>query len=257
MIIGRGSSKTSRFSVVSVHSSDNPNCSPQEVLFERLASDSTYDHARLSSRKERQEDPTLSKEGSLTYGELPYKSMKEIIDIINDDMSCDDMSNGSEGSKGQQRLFLDLGSGSGRSTLSALLHDSSFTEAVGIEIMSGLYRMSLTIKEKCAAEPELHIAPLSFYHASIFDMEAFDWVSHAKFNFSGCSNVIFANSTCFGDDFMQRIADMCSSLYCSYVVTLTTPIYHMNCNLDIIREVRLSTSWGSADVYVQKVVRID
>lgn len=249
MILGCSTSKTSRFSVLCVQS-----CSPEEALLERLCSDSTYDHARLSSRMERQEDEALRRDGCLTYGEVPMESMREIIEIIRDDMGSSSSLGGESSQQQQQRLFVDLGSGSGRSTLSALLLDSSFTEGVGIEIMRGLYNLSLSIQEKCDLEPD--IAPLSFHHASIFDTEVFDWPAHAMKNFLNRPNVIFINSTCFTDDFMSKIAKMCSSLYGSYVVTLTTPIYPLNSNLDIVKEVRLKTSWGSADVFVQKVVEI-
>jgi SAM-dependent methyltransferase len=66
------------------------------------------------------------------YGELPFQTFKSIIEKINPKADG---------------TFFDLGSGTGRVTLEALLI-TNFKKIVGIELLDGLHNKALEIKEK-------------------------------------------------------------------------------------------------------------
>ena len=88
---------------------------------------------------------------------------------------------------------------------------------------------------------------LKFYKGSIFDLSVYDWTTN---------DVIFVNSTCFSDEMMLQIYNYTKKTRTgTYIISFTFPLYNIKpIILDLVRELRLETSWGSADVFIQKKI---
>jgi len=225
---------------------DNDKDDDNEQFFNDLitAQDINYDNARDVSREERdQMVDGISKYGSLTYGEIPYSSMKEIFDVIKSELS---------NTTNQSHYFnlYDLGSGSGASTLAAVLQ-LTFKNAVGIEILAGLYNMSLKIKKSWEISSVGKFnCKVDFIHGSILDN--WDWLEQSQ----PC--IVFANSTCFNDEMFSTISENSKLLHTgSYLITLSIPIVVPKGSIKrikILKELRLEMSWGQADVFIQKII---
>jgi len=197
-----------------------------ELFYNKVCEDVevNYDNARDISRSERESmNMEISRIGFLTYGEIPYQSMKQIFDNIKE------MKQTSR--KHHHFNLYDLGSGSGSSTLAALLQ-LPFHKAVGIEILQGLYQMSLNIKIQWNSIGKYDTI-LDFIHGSILD--SWDWIEQDR------PAIIFANSTCFNDEMFSKISQNSKLLPIgSYVITLSVPITTRNSNkIKLLKELRL------------------
>ena len=220
---------TKKFAVLEIVNNDyNDNDDNENELFYNKVCEDVevnYDNARDVSRNERESmNQELSRIGYLTYGEIPYQSMKEIFDVIKDNMN--------HISRQHQYFNLyDLGSGSGSSTLAALLQ-LTFYKAIGIEILQGLYNMSLNIKTQWNSIGK-YDCKLDFIHGSILD--SWDWVDQDR------PAIIFANSTCFNDEMFAKISENSKLLPTgSYVITLSVPITTRKSNkVKLLKELRL------------------
>ena len=215
-----------------------------EKFFNELiySEDITYDNARDVSRDERdQMKEGISRYGFLTYGEISYQSMKQIFDEIKTDLDLNSI-------QPNNFMLYDLGSGSGASTLAAMLQ-LPFKHAIGIEILVGLYEMSLKIKKAyehfCVGK---YNSKLTFLNGSILD--PWSWVEKDQ----PC--IVFANSTCFNDEMFSKINENSILLKPgSYVVTLSIPIVTPKSRnkIKIVKELRLPMSWGESDVFIHVI----
>ncbi len=215
-----------------------------ELFDEMVGETNTYAIARTISRQEREETDSLDK-GYLTYGEASFPLMKSVFEtILSDDVLFNQ----------KPRSFVDLGSGSGRTSLMACLLQTiiKFTDVTGIEILDSLYRMSVDIKDRFdnfnrASTDPFFSSNLKFFKGSIFDLTLYDWTSN---------DIIFINSTCFSDEMMTKIYEhIKQTRRGTYVITFTFPLYSIKpIVLDLVRELRLETSWGQADIFIQKKI---
>lgn len=232
----------------------------QARMQRRLAFESVksldWDTARLRSRGER-ERLGKNKDGTLTYGEVPYDAMDKILETVHEirvvdlGMQVPDWDN-----PFKEDIFVDLGSGAGRPCIAAAtLH--KFRSCHGIEILEDLHELALLSKQEyeshlnsIESDDSPALTPeLSFYHGSIFDLKTFDWV-----NIRG---VILANSTCFSSDMFAKMADLAADTHLDNIIItfsndLEDGVSSGERRFDILRAQRLKMSWGEADVFFHR-----
>lgn len=103
-------------------------------VFNRITQQFPVSLGKDVSKKERDELGNSS--STLTYGEVEFVSIGEIFETINTRY----------GNIPSGGVFYDLGSGTGKGVIAgALLHN--FDKSVGIEILEGLYNVSVQQKE--------------------------------------------------------------------------------------------------------------
>ena len=110
--------------------------------------------------------------------------------------------------------------------------------------------MSIDIKDRFDnfnRAHQLFSSNLKFIKGSIFDLTLYDWTSN---------DVIFINSTCFSDEMMIKIYEhIKQTRRGTYIISFTFPLYNIKpIVLDLVRELRLETSWGQADIFIQKKI---
>ena len=116
-----------------------------QKLYDTLTSQFTISMAKSASKRERDEKQLKSM--NLVYGEITFESMGIVLEKIKKRYGKPYV--GSSGSVGILQsshggVFYDLGSGSGKATIgAAILHN--FESCCGIEILEGLYSMSLDL----------------------------------------------------------------------------------------------------------------
>jgi len=136
-------------------------------IFNEISQDFPVSLGKEVSKKER--DDKNYKETSLTYGEVDFVSIGEIFETINNRY----------GGIPQGGVFYDLGSGTGKGAIAAaVLHP--FQECKGIEILEGLFDISMEFKQKYEEimpnavqdHPELftHQPKVEFILGSFFDV---------------------------------------------------------------------------------------
>ena len=142
------------------------------------------------------------------------------------------------------QIFYDLGSGTGKAVFGAALL-GAFRAALGVELIGELYQTSRRLlwrfnKKIRLFSPSLAQAALvDFIHG---DVREHDW--------SG-GDVLFLNSTCFGDEMMRRLTEKLACLKPgSLVITLSIPIY--SALFRRLHTQKYPMGWGEATVYVQK-----
>lgn len=220
---------------------DNQEEKKREDLFNRIcnAIDICYDTARDVSRQERDDMQMIY--GNLTYGEIPYDSMKKIFDVIKNEFLI------SYNQTNTHFNLYDLGSGSGSSTLAAALQLDNFKKVIGIEILSGLYSMSKKIKKEMENSKYNTNTLLDFIHGSILT----EWY-WCEFE-TPC--IIFANSTCFNEEMFEMIKEQAKNLKeGSYIITLSCPVTIPKYKkIKLLKELRLDMSWGQSDVFIHYI----
>lgn len=228
---------TRRFCVLSLGDNDSSDESFQE-LYKRIVGDVNEDIAHKLSCNDLKSIPEsyltrgLSKR-NFSYGEINFKSMAHIMKTlrqINQNHS-------------KLRIFYDLGSGSGRSTLAGLLL-FDFDKVVGIELLPSLHELSMSLRDSYN-----QIVPnnkvFEFHCRSFLDNTM--WAQEA--------DVIFVNSTCFDNTVMEGIS-ACPFKCGAFVITLTHKLTD-SCSYRLVYETRLDTSWGAADVFIHVIVNHD
>lgn len=136
-------------------------------IFNEISRDFPVSLGKEISKRER--DDKNFKETSLTYGEVDFISIGEIFETIKNRYG--DIPSGG--------VFYDLGSGTGKGVIAAaVLH--SFEACKGIEILDGLYDISLQFKQKyedimpraVQDHPELflNLPQVEFLRGSFFDV---------------------------------------------------------------------------------------
>jgi len=132
----------------------------------------------------------------------------------------------------------------------ALLHP--FAKCVGIELLEGLFNMSLRIHDQYSAQKEEisrefpglypqsdQLPEIEFIQGSFFDI---DWPD---------ASLILANSTCFSFAMMQKIASRPVPPN-TFAITLSKPI--AGGNWELLDSFRRPMSWGEATVLLHRRV---
>lgn len=169
------------------------------------------------------------------YGEIGYESIKEIYLAIN--------KNFPDFKFIQNKSFVDLGSGIGKSVFaSALLED--FNECVGIEILENLYTISITMKELYDSQMKTNNISNKSTQVNFLcqNLNDYDFSNHT---------VVFTNSTCWGDDTIKLL-----SLKLQFMKTNSFFIYtdnrkfNLNKGWNKLPPIDLKMSWGIAKTFI-------
>jgi tRNA G46 methylase TrmB len=162
-------------------------------IFHQIYAEDSYELASKFSTNERKLLSSSRKNFTLTYGEILYDSFIEILTSVLVSLR----------EQGSEKIFIDLGSGTGKASLITAL-SSNFQSCVGIEIMSSLHTLALQSLESWKVQEQLFLSTSShqptkieFLQGSFLDLNFFDWT---------IGDLVFANSTCYGHEIMAQIS---------------------------------------------------
>ncbi len=202
------------------------------------------------SKKERT-DMEL-KASTLVYGELEFWPLGIYFEKIKKHYGRPFI--GSSGPKGILQepggKFYDLGSGIGKGCVAAaLLHN--FETCYGIEVLEGLYTMSLDLvasynsKGKAALDNRDMETDIIMLNGDMLDPSFKDWSD---------ADVVFANSTCYSDTFMEEIADIALGMKeGSFFISFTKQLPHSQ-DFTVLEFEMHDQSWGGATVYLMQKI---
>ncbi len=202
------------------------------VLFDRVFERCTLADAKLLSREERTNKDLLTT-SSLTYGEIDYGSFYKIMKRLG---PCRDLK------------FYDLGSGTGRAIIESRLM-ADFKSIRGIEILNGLHNAAEQIVQDFNSDAgdvgyKHNLAyqdagDMGVVEGSILDL---DWTD---------GDIIFANSTCFSPELIDKISSLGEGLRPgAIVITFTKGL--TSTAFELLDKTRLKMSWGPATVYIHR-----
>lgn len=251
-----GLTKTFKFSVFALEQQpDILDDRGAKTRFESVCESIDYERAREASKQERDVmNAAQSSTSNLTYGEVEYDSLRVIFERIRE---FGGLQYHQQQQQQQQQLpedagegcvFVDLGSGCGRPVVAAAVLHPQFTKIVGVEILKGLYGMSLEAQSEWN---KLHVGAneagrLEFVLGSILRLEDYDWTR---------AHVLLANSTCFTIPFfdsIEKISEKCRPG--TYFISLTHCLGQSNAYLhwELLDTMRLKMSWGHAEVCISR-----
>ena len=150
-------------------------------------------------------------------------------------------------------IFYDLGSGTGKPVIAmSLMH--KFKKLIGIEFLANLIKLSqgikqtynATINEKFKKNKKI----LSFDKPNDIEFIQGDFFKH---NWEDAS-VIFANSTCFSLEMINKIAEKANK-ECkkgTIIITFTKKLSKLNNDWEIKNGFRRLMTWGIATIYVHR-----
>ena len=211
-------------------------------IFQTLVSEFPVSIGKEASRKERGEKNFENiSDSTLTYGEVDFISIGEVFYTIQHRFN----------SLPKSGVFYDLGSGTGKGVIAAALL-GNFTVCKGIELLENLYDISLRLKAQfddhfpgaLERNPDLFqsVPMIEFIHSDFFKA---DWSD---------ASLIFANSTCFDHEMMERIGQIQlkpGTLGISFTKTIPGE------NWIVLESIKKNMSWGEATVYIQRFVAIE
>eukprot|EP00943_MAST-04B_sp_MAST-4B-sp1_P005867 g5867.t1 len=196
-------------------------------LYELLVKDHPTSAGKNASTSERLQ--TNDQRSTLVYGEISFNSFAVAMEkVIN-------KYGGLQESGG---IFYDIGSGTGKPALAAaLLHD--FDEVKGIEILDGLFKISLELQNVW----EKKVVPL------LSDKKAQTRVKFIKGDATvldwSDATCVFANSTCFDDNLMKRLAEKADACPIgTFFITFTRKL--PSDNWEVLEHESHPMSWGHA-----------
>ena len=202
----------------------------KQEVFDRLTKDIPTELGNEVSKKDR--DEMQANQMTLTYGEISFYSFAEIFETVKDRY----------GGFQESGVFYDLGAGTGKGILAAaLLHN--FSVCKGIELLPGLCEISASVKELWQAEGEalgeIGVTPaqMQFEVGDIFQS---DWTD---------ADCIFANSTCFSSEMMDRISQLPVQ---SGAKAITFTKHLDGENWKLLERVQKDMSWGIATVFIHE-----
>lgn len=205
----------------------------RKELYDLLISDFPTKRGKASSTFER-----LSKNDrrmTLVYGEISFNSFAFTMEKIKNQYG---------GLSKPGGIFYDIGHGTGKPAMAAALcHD--FDEVKGIEILNGLYDISLALKQAwndvvTPLVPERKAnTKITFIHG---DATVLDWSD---------ATCCFANSTCFDDDLMKILALKADALPTgTFFITFTKRLPSEK--WEVLEQESHPQSWGPATIYIHQ-----
>jgi SAM-dependent methyltransferase len=207
----------------------------RKELYDILVRDHPVKKGKAASTSERIE--TNNKASTLVYGEISFNSFAVAVEKVKNKYG---------GLSKPGGIFYDIGAGTGKPALAAaLLHD--FDEVRGIEILDGLHSLSLELKEVWRKQivplvPERKAnTKITFLKG---DATVMDW-SDGTF--------CFANSTCFDDTLMQRLAEGADNLPTGTFFVTFTKRWPSD-KWTVLEHESHPMSWGHATVYIHQKI---
>ena len=124
-----------------------------------------------------------------------------------------------------------------------------FDRCVGIEILKGLFELSLAIKLRYEITRLCILDQHKDIWSSLPDVD----LVHGDIFVNGWNDasVIFANSTCFEQDMIDLIADS-EARVGTWAITLTKCF--MSDKWKVLQSFRKNMSWGDATIYIHRRV---
>ena len=201
-------------------------------LFKHLYAPWPKTLGKKASRLAREENEFTH--SSLVYGEVEYEPFVALLGVLLED------------GLRPGGVFVDVGCGAGKAVFAAAIgHD--FDKVVGIEILERLHDINADdLLPRFENHVRHEVMPESRQHCDVEfvlgDATVLDWAE---------ARVVFANSTCFDEALMVRLADRAAALAPgAYFVTTTTALPSDRFELrwkGFMRE-----TWGDATVFVQR-----
>ena len=150
-------------------------------------------------------------------------------------------------------IFYDLGSGTGKPVIAmSLMH--KFKKLTGIEFLENLVNLSQGIKKNY----EEKIKDKIIKNKGIITIDTPNTIEFVKgdffkYNWEDAS-VIFANSTCFSMEMIEKIADKANKECKSgtIIITFTKKLNKLNSDWIIKDGFRRLMTWGIATIYVHR-----
>lgn len=198
-------------------------------LFDHLFSLCSLEEGKKLSNNERKEKK-LS-QGSLTYGEIDFVSFCTILRKV----CC--------GNNVSQKVFIDLGSGTGRAVVAARLMED-FAVCEGMELLESLHSASTNVLKffESSGKQFLHYSSPTEVRVSHESILTYDW-SHG--------DVVFANSTCFDAALMQSISQQAEKLKAgSILISFTKSL--VSDKFELLERCKFTMSWGPATVFIHR-----
>ncbi|CAM9513142.1 unnamed protein product [Ectocarpus sp. 6 AP-2014] len=219
------------------------------ALYDKLFEAHPVAIGKAISKTERDETDQ-SGNSTLVYGEITFKTLALALRKVKTKYGLPGVgSSGPAGvlQEGSGGAFYDIGSGTGKPVFAAaILHP--FHKAVGIEILEGLYATSREllkawdggIRDRVGHGQEP--TKVEFFLGDALDMNVCDWSD---------ATVVFANSTCFDDALMRRLASAATALKKGTIfITLTKRL--PAAYFKVLEHDMFPMSWGSATVYISQ-----
>lgn len=160
----------------------------------------------------------------LTYGEFDLLFFADLIEkglqMHIAESGCSDIS---------QKVFTDIGSGTGRLVFGAAALHPNLKLARGIEILPGIHEKAVSTLEACTNEMDgvaslpfsdflnAKLAPIAFRCGSFDD----------RYEYYGDSDIIFVFSTCFSTEMMSNLSDSIGA-QCKEGTIIITTEYKLN-----------------------------
>lgn len=209
----------------------------QEEVYNRLIEHHPTSVGKALSSQER--DEKKLNHSTLVYGEIKFDSYGIAFEKIKNKYG---------GLQKPGGKFYDIGSGTGKPTFAAaLLHD--FDSCTGVEILEGLYSASLELLEIWNTEVVPDLPPAKQKTVVQFlneDATKRDWSD---------ADMWFANSTCFDEALMAKLATIADKMKVgTFCVTFTKRL--PSAKWQVLEHQVYTMSWGNATVYIQKKVHL-
>jgi len=222
----------------------------RQKLFQNIFRKCTSEVAKQASRAER-EKASLLEVQSLTYGEMHFAAMHELLNTVKREHGNLHSGRG---------VFLDLGSGAGKAVISAgLLHP--FERIVGIERLECLSDFAQAASEQYlgstlpdgVAKPEAQ-----FMRGDFVELLA----GQEMKELAPQVNVCLAVSTCYGDDEMQALARFARLMPADAIIitfTQTLPATLVNSEAKgwaLVSQKLMEMMWGPSTCLIYKKVPV-
>jgi len=201
-----------------------------------LYEDHDLNLAKAASRGQRTREGLTS--STLTYGEILFLPFAAVLRSVQDAGYLDASTAGSA-------KFVDVGCGSGRPVFAAALVLDGFREFLGIEILSDLHHICEQVRHKWNSQvrdlvPEARqAAEVSFVLGDACEL---DWSD---------ADLVFMNSTCFGDELLLRLSRVAEQLRPGAVVITTTRRLPSDA-FRLLQQTKMGETWGDATLFVQQ-----
>ena len=203
-------------------------------IFAELSSDKTKEIAKQNVIRTDSEF-AANKLSAKVYGEVEFFSFANLLERM-------------EVKQGDK--FFDLGHGTGKAmVVASLLFGDKFSCIEGVELLEDLHGLS----EKTVSAYQTFLANDNMFVdrrgcplvVSQGDFLCEPWTEHWT-----SSDIVFANSTCFDDDLMQRIAIIAERMKSGARMITFTQCLPSTAPFQVIERVNLGMSWGCATCFI-------
>jgi hypothetical protein len=213
---------------------------------------------------------------NLIYGEVEFDSFQKVMETACTGLKINNKKGNGNGNGNGISKFTDLGSGTGKACLWAA-STTNFNKIIGIEILDGLYNKSLEVLDEYYSLNNMSVSAVSMSikqtdsnsnananaNAGDYVNDCTSTIEFIKDDFLSDSNannddndwtdsdLVFANSTCFPEDLMMKLAVRSQlmkpfSRFITFTSSLDSPYWK------VIYKERYKMSWGYATVFIHE-----